>query len=178
MDRRREKSEDSGRSFCQLLADEANLTASALQESWRGAGSDTQIAELRALRYGAYLVHDCKRATSRVGEGDGVLAFVMYHPDPETRYEARAALSILAGYDLRMAPYHDALGRLAIPSEVTLDAMCEQLRVQEPVLVTMWHNWLWPQGLAVGDHGDASLLAVAATHLSRSMEAIVGITST
>lgn len=148
-----------------------------MEKSWAGSDGDTQMAEMRALRYGAFLAYDCNRATAQTDEGREVKILMMYHHDPAAKYEARSALTALASYHDQMAPYFTALGELTIPNEVTLDAICQQFLIQEPALAKMWHNWLWPKGLSEHDHGEASLFAIAASRLSHSMEAILGLTS-
>jgi hypothetical protein len=148
-----------------------------MEKSWAGSDGDTQMAEMRALRYGAFLAYDCNRATAQTDEGREVKILIMYHHDPAAKYEAGSAITTLASYHDRLAPYFTALGKLPMPSEVTLDSMCQQFLVHEPDLAKAWHNWLWPRGLSENDHGEASLFAIAASRLSSSMEAIIGPTS-
>jgi hypothetical protein len=174
MDRRREQDLGPGGDLCRLLADEANFAASELHQSWTRRDQDSQLSELKALWYGVHLVGDCRQAlTGAESEGRGLRQRIIFHPDPETRYEVEAALTTIAQRRPTLEPYRLALARLTMSSEVNLDAMCQALREQEPSVVQAWHDWLWPAVGSARDHGDSSLFAIAASRLSRGMEAVL-----
>lgn len=144
-----------------------------MEKAWANT-ADTQLAELKALWHSIGLVYDCNMATTRTDEGREVAALLAHHANPVSRYEARMALTHLANYNHIMSPYSLAIKRnLPLSNAQTFDEVCQQFLAQEPELAQMWHNWLWPKGLAENDHGDASLFAIAASRLSQSMGDIV-----
>jgi hypothetical protein len=151
----------------------AEGAATTLRESWKRPVRHNKKIERLALWHTVSLEHQCEQAQ----EPDSVIRLPLQPNDcgPEARYEIESAVRMIP----RVVPYLDLdLHRLRADTGETSEDWGEDMAERNPSLVARWHRWLWAndphQPYAEGEHGQASVLAVAASRLAANIPDALG----
>jgi hypothetical protein len=93
---------------------------------------------------------------------------------PVTRYDIQAAILTIP----RLVPFtHFDKDKLQTPTGEYFEEWGEDMAEREPRLVADWHRWLWlgdsQNRSPDADHGNASLLALAAERLADGLQTVL-----
>jgi hypothetical protein len=160
--------------FLNLMHYQASNAAENLNESWKRPVRPNMRLEHLALSHSVALERYCTRAIEREDtdphSSPPLLPLPEEYGGPETRYAVEAAILMIP----RLVPFtHHDLERLR-----AVDTHPETMAEREPELVADWHRWLWSNNPKVphpaDEHGQASLLAIAASRLSDNLQEVLG----
>jgi hypothetical protein len=152
---------------------DAHYTAEYMTESWRPRCSKEPTVEGVALRHAVRLDLLCEQGLD-VNSRHNVVPIASNLAEPEVRYRAEAAMRLIHAA-VPFAVDRDALRR---ELESDAEAWVEKLEREEAGAFGRWHRWLWPSHLsqppteAAGDHGESTVVAMAARDLANQLEVI------
>jgi hypothetical protein len=176
------------RYFLWRMQREAASTAQYMAESWtRRPTRPNKKIERLALWHTIYLDASCRRAFKGRTQIDAPLRtpplqLSESHADAQTRYDIQAAArmvpELVSFRDDREEFYRGSLGNIGS----SFDAWCKAVAEHKPRIVGEWHRWLWstrhisdPADIPAGpgDHGESSLLAIAAERIASGLELVL-----
>jgi hypothetical protein len=160
------------RQFFDLLHFYAAGAIDHLEASWKRPGRHNKKIERLAMWYSVSLELGCEQIRSPDSP-----AHLYYRSlavgNPETRYDIESAVQLIPP----LFPYAnpDEKSRLRAFSDRSFEDWGETMAQREPRLVAQWHSWLWQKGnLSIeGDHGQASVFAVAVSRLATGLEQVL-----
>lgn len=151
----------------------ASGTSLNLQESWQRPVRHNRKLERLALWQAVLLDEACERAVSDI-ELRPLLTLLPTHASADTRYDIQAATLTIP--KLLPFPFIDR-DKLRVPTGEYFEAWGEDMAQREPRLVADWHRWLWLGDSGSrepdADHGDASVLALAAKRLADGLRDVL-----
>jgi hypothetical protein len=153
-----------------------------LQQSWREAADEPSLTEMKALWRSADLTYYCHtlHTQSATPEWCSIERMIAHNRNPATRYRVSAALATIVSFSEELLPYQDVFRTLkhrppdeSVDAESYVESFYNSVRLQRPDAAEHWHRWIWPTNRARGDHGDASVFAIAATELALGLNKTV-----
>lgn len=178
--------------FLSTMEAAANGTAAWLQDSWRQPDhSGYRPFERIALRNTVVLDEVCEKALETGTHQSWAVKEAFEEAEPETRYEVHAAMRMIPRLVL---PFKRDLDKLKVPFDKRLSegalwevnqaggieatmAMARKAMGNRKI-VADWHRWLWLGDASDhepgADHGDASMLAIAASRLCTKLQTVLG----
>jgi hypothetical protein len=162
-----------GDSYVSMLWEDADETVRFLDKSWQRPVRHNRKIERIALRSASHLVGICERAIDPEHQPH-VLPISPHDAPPAVRYEFETAIrAVPQNFPLTVTE----AGLLNRPPTGTNNEWLSRVETPHELLLERWHTWLWPEeaghDLPQGDHGEASLLSVAASRIAEHAPTIL-----